>query len=288
MKRQGVKKVLLILLGGWLALQPVAADEAGWLTVLDQPMAKAQSNNKFILLFFTGSDWCGWCKKFDQEVLSTPEFREYAQKNLVLVEINFPKQTAQSDSIKKANAAWKERFKVDGFPTLILLDNHFKALGRQDGYVEGGAKAFIQELEQWKERAVPSSQITAGGLQWFTDLPPAQAQARNENKLVLLDFTGSDWCGWCMKLDEDTFSKPEFADYAKKNLVLVQLDFPEKKPQAESLKQANAALQKKYGVDGYPTLIAMKPDGTVVWKQDGYIEGGPPALIAQLDAVRQK
>lgn len=140
-------------MGGWLALQTVAADEAGWLTVLDQPVAKAQLNNKPILLFFTGSDWCGWCKKFDQEALSTPEFREYAEKNLILVEINFPKQTPQSDAIKKANAAWQERFKITGFPTLILLDSHFKALGRQEGYAEGGAKIFIEELEQWKAGA---------------------------------------------------------------------------------------------------------------------------------------
>lgn len=132
------------------------------------------------------------------------------------------------------------------------------------------------------------SQTTTSGVQWLTNLPQAQAQAKNENKLVLLDFTGSDWCGWCIKLDQDTFSKPEFADYARKNLVLVQLDFPDKKPQAKALKQANAALQKKYGVTGYPTLIAMKPDGTVVWTQTGYLEGGPPALITELNAARKK
>jgi len=283
-----MKNILLILAVGWLRLQSVAAGETGWLTVLDQPVAKAQANNKFILLFFTGSDWCGWCKKFDQEVLSTPEFRNYAEKNLVLVEIDFPKQTPQSDAIKKANAAWQERFKVTGFPTLILLDSHCNALGRQDGYAAGEAKAFTAELEQWKARAVPRDQTAANGLQWLTDLPQAQARARNENKLVLLDFTGSDWCGWCQKLDEDTFSQPEFAEYARKNLVLVQLDYPRQKPQPDALKRANAALEEKYGVDGFPTLIAMKPDGTVVWKQDGYVKGGPPVLIAQLDAARKK
>src|ERR1035437_10549951 len=89
-------------------------------------------------------------------------------------------------------------------------------------------------------------QAGAAELNWLTDRPKAQAQAKTENKLVLIDFAGSDWCGWCIKLDKDTFSKPEFADYAKKNLVLVQLDFPNKKPQSDELKKANAALQKKY------------------------------------------
>ncbi|HZF00735.1 MAG TPA: thioredoxin family protein [Methylomirabilota bacterium] len=86
--------------------------------------------------------------------------------------------------------------------------------------------------------------VSAADLNWLTDLPKAQAQAKIENKLVLLDFTGSDWCGWCKKLDAETFSKSEFADYAVKNLVLVQLDYPNKKPQSDDLKKANAALQK--------------------------------------------
>jgi protein disulfide-isomerase len=126
-------------------------------------------------------------------------------------------------------------------------------------------------------------------LNWLTDLPEAQAQAKVENKLLLLDFSGSDWCIWCIKLDNDTFSKPEFADYAKKNLVLVQLDYPNKKPQSDELKKANAALAAKYDSEGaFPTLIAMKPDGTVVWKQLGYLEGGPQALIAKLEDAKKK
>ena len=279
---------LLILAIGWLALQSVAADDTRWLTVLDQPVAKAQSSHKYVLLFFTGSDWCSWCKKFDQEALSTPEFSQYAQKNLVLVEIDFPKQTPQLAAIKEANAAWQERFKVKSFPTLILLDGNFRALGRQTGYVEGGARAFIAELEQWKTRALPADQTTTADAQWLTDLPLALARARTENRLVLVDFTGSDWCVWCHKLDQDTLSQPEFAEYARKNLVLVQLDFPDKKPQSAALKRANAALEQKYGVDGFPTLIAMKSDGTVVWRQNGYVAGGPAALIAKLDTARQK
>jgi len=131
-------------------------------------------------------------------------------------------------------------------------------------------------------------QAGAAELNWLTDVSKAEAQAKTENKLVLLDFTGSDWCGWCMKLDKDTFSKTAFADYAQKNLVMVQLDYPDKKPQSDELKKANAALKDKYSIEGFPTLIALKPDGTVVWKQVGYLEGGPKALIAKLDDAKQK
>src|SRR3954466_2554744 len=81
-------------------------------------------------------------------------------------------------------------------------------------------------------------------LKWLTDLPKAQAQAKKENKLVMLDFTGSDWCIWCKKLNAEVFSKPEFADYAKKNLVLVEVDFPNGKEQSAELKKANQELAK--------------------------------------------
>jgi thioredoxin-related protein len=102
-----------------------------------------------------------------------------------------------------------------------------------------------------------------------------------------MDFTGSDWCSWCKKLDAEIFTKPEFAEYAKKNLVLVQLDYPNSKPQSAELKSANSALQAKYKIEGFPTLIVIKPDGTVVWQQVGYLEGGPPALISAVDKAKQ-
>ncbi len=128
---------------------------------------------------------------------------------------------------------------------------------------------------------------SAADLNWQTDVPKALAQAKTENKLVLLDFTGSDWCIWCKKLDEDTFAKSEFADYAKKKLVLVQLDFPNAKPQSDDLKKANKALQEKFKVEGFPTLVALKPDGSEAWRVEGYLEGGPKALIEKLDAAQK-
>jgi thiol:disulfide interchange protein len=131
-------------------------------------------------------------------------------------------------------------------------------------------------------------QVRAEDVVWLTDLPKALDQAKAEHKLVLADFTGSDWCVWCKKLDKETLSTQEFADYAKKNLVLLQLDYPDKKPQPDDLKAANKALAKKYNIQGYPTLMAFKPDGSVAWQNIGYLEGGPKALITQLDAVKQK
>jgi thioredoxin-related protein len=133
-----------------------------------------------------------------------------------------------------------------------------------------------------------SSQLHAADAQWLTSVPDATAQAKKENKLVLLDFTGSDWCGWCKKLDAETFSKSQFTSYASKNLVLVTVDFPAQKPQSAELKAANKALQEKYSVSGYPTLVVLKPDGTVVWNHVGYLAGGPEAMIAEIDKAKMK
>src|SRR5437867_10282619 len=124
-------------------------------------------------------------------------------------------------------------------------------------------------------------------LQWMTDLPKAQAKAKSEKKLVMLDFTGSDWCGWCIKLNKEVFSKPEFAKYAKDNLVLVEVDFPHAKKQTEELKKANEALLDKYKVDGYPTIIVLNSQGEKIG-DTGYVEGGPKAFIAELEKIRKK
>lgn len=129
--------------------------------------------------------------------------------------------------------------------------------------------------------------VQAADLDWSTDLPKAQAKAKAENKLVLLDFTGSDWCGWCIKLKKEVFSTSEFAEYAKENLVLVEVDFPRKKQLPAEVKSANAQLQKKYEIQGYPTIIVLNGKGEKVG-QLGYMRGGPEPFIAALNKLKAK
>lgn len=127
----------------------------------------------------------------------------------------------------------------------------------------------------------------AAELQWMTDLPKAQAKAKAENKLVMMDFTGSDWCGWCIKLNKEVFSQPEFVAYAQKNLVPVEVDFPRRKQQSPELKKANQALQEKYKIEGYPTIIVLNGEGKKVGEL-GYMAGGPKAFIAELEKLKKK
>ena len=131
-------------------------------------------------------------------------------------------------------------------------------------------------------------QVRAAELNWLTDLPKAEAKAKAEDKRVLMDFTGSDWCGWCQKFDAEVFNTEEFQDYAAKNLVLVQLDYPHTKPQSAELKKANTRLKSQYGIQGYPTLVMLNKDGKEIGRQVGYTPGGPSAFIEKLEKFRSK
>jgi protein disulfide-isomerase len=122
---------------------------------------------------------------------------------------------------------------------------------------------------------------------WSTDHEKALAQAKSEKKLVLMDFTGSDWCIWCKKLNQEVFSKPKFKDYAKDNLVLLELDFPRGKQQSKELKEQNEKLSKEYHIEGFPTVIVLNSEGKKVGEL-GYEEGGPDAFIAKLNALKGK
>jgi thiol:disulfide interchange protein len=145
-----------------------------------------------------------------------------------------------------------------------------------------GFLAF-QWVRNVRTQKMPATSTAA--VVWTTDAPAALAKARSENKMVLMDFTGSDWCGWCVKLDEEVFSTAEFATYAHKNLVLLKLDFPRsKKLDASEVKQ-NESLARKYGINGYPTIVVLKPDGTEKGRL-GYRPGGPELWLNALDELR--
>ena len=115
----------------------------------------------------------------------------------------------------------------------------------------------------------------------MTDLEAAKAKAKAEKNVLLLDFTGSDWCGWCIKLDKEVFSKKEFQDYAAEKLVLVKVDFPRTTKLAPELEKQNKDLAKKYEIQGYPTIKLVKPSGSEI-AETGYEEGGPAKYVESL------
>ena len=121
---------------------------------------------------------------------------------------------------------------------------------------------------------------------WLNDYKKAQEEAKANNKLLLLNFTGSDWCGWCIKFDKEVWSQPQFKDYARDNLVLVELDFPRRKDQPVEVKKQNVQLAQQYEVLGFPTIVVLNGNGQKLWQFDGYFPGGPEAFVAQLQKLR--
>lgn len=122
---------------------------------------------------------------------------------------------------------------------------------------------------------------------WTEDFNKALAQAKAEKKLVLLDFTGSDWCGWCVKLDKDVFSKPEFGEYAKKNLVLVEADFTSSgKAKSKDFGKLQEAMLKEYKVQGFPTVIVLDGEGKKLG-ETGY-KPSPAEFIAEVEKLKGK
>lgn len=143
-----MKKIFLILIF-FIAIIHAQSQELKWHTNVGDAIAVASKEKKPMLLFFTGSDWCGWCIRLQKEVLLTPEFTKWAKDNVVLVELDFPRRTPQTDGIKKQNNELQQAFGVQGFPTIHFANStkkdgkiNFQGLG-STGYVAGGPTAWL-------------------------------------------------------------------------------------------------------------------------------------------------
>lgn len=133
-----------------------------------------------------------------------------------------------------------------------------------------------------------------GGLDWHTDVNKAIELSIESEKPLFMFFTGSDWCGWCIRLQKEVFFKPDFVKWAKENLILVELDFPRRKKLDESLKQQNDNLRQMFAVRGYPTGWFVVPeieDKKVNFKRlgsQGYVAGGPTNWINGANKILSK
>ena len=132
-----------------------------------------------------------------------------------------------------------------------------------------------------------AASLQAAELTWQTDFAEASKQAAQEHKYILLDFTGSDWCPWCIKMDKEVFDQSQFSAFAVKNLILVKVDFPRKTAQSPAEKSQNEELAKKYAIEGFPTYILLDSSGKEVRRQVGYLQGGATAFIDWLGLSAQ-
>ncbi len=149
-----MKKVTLVLFA--LLLLVVACgdnktrttDNLNWTTDLEKAIETAKAENKAVLINFTSSDWCKWCFKLSDEVFSQDEFKKYADENLILVKVDFPRNIPQSDQTKAYNQSLAQKFGVQGFPTIIIINSQGKLVAKT-GYQAGGAANYINHIKSF-------------------------------------------------------------------------------------------------------------------------------------------
>jgi protein disulfide-isomerase len=123
--------------------------------------------------------------------------------------------------------------------------------------------------------------------EWLTDYKQAQQEAKAQNKPLLIEFTGSDWCPPCILMKKEVFTSPEFQSYAAKNFILLEVDFPRGKEQARELAAQNMELAQKFGVEGFPCIVLLGSDGSKLAERVGYNSGSPVVFIAWLEKMRK-
>jgi len=144
------RRTLILLFISLLPLRGLAGVPDAWTSSYDEAQARAKAEGTHLLLFFTGSDWCGWCHRLRDEVLATQHFLDWAEANLELVYVDFPREDYRSEAVQAQNRALDNTYDVSGYPTVILIQPDGTELDRY-GYMEGGPKTFVRAI-QWAIR----------------------------------------------------------------------------------------------------------------------------------------
>ena len=154
-KINDMKKILIactLLIG---SLNLFSQENDGWLINFDKAAELSMKTGKPILANFTGSDWCGWCIRLKKEVFVTPSFKKWAKENVILLELDYPRRTPQTEEIKKQNRELQQFFKVRGYPTLHMFNvgiaegkTQITALGKM-GYIAGGPTPWIANANNY-------------------------------------------------------------------------------------------------------------------------------------------
>lgn len=138
----------------------------------------------------------------------------------------------------------------------------------------------------FKSNLLSSNESKMASAEWLESYDEAMQLAEASGRPILVDFTGTDWCVWCERLDEEVFEKSKFKTFAEENVVLLRLDYPRSGNQSETLKLQNERLAKKYNIESYPTVLFLTSDGTELGRT-GYVKGGPKSFIKTAARILQ-
>jgi thioredoxin-related protein len=271
----------------------VWAEGAVWLDSYEQAKAQATEQGKDMLVLFTGSDWCSWCVKLEAEVLNQDGFGAKVASDFVLLKLDFPRNKELAASVKlqndKLRAEFKDKHGFKGYPTVYLTDAQGVPYAKT-GYQAGGPEKYLEHLAFLKE-AKPLVDVKD---LWVENYDVAKAKAKAQGKDLLINFTGSDWCIWCVRLEKGVFSKAFFKTHAPTDFVFAKIDFPQKKKQSKELVAQNKGLQSefstKYGKEfafgGFPTVYVADPSGKP-YGITGYKDLTPQKYVDHLIAMKK-
>ncbi len=285
------------LLSGLVALfltSSVWAEEAVWLDSFVKAKTQAAEQGKDILVLFTGSDWCSWCVKLEGEVLNQDGFGSKVSADFVLLKLDFPRNKTLADSVKKQNETLRDEFKAKhgfrGYPTVYLTDSEAVPYAKT-GYQAGGPDKYLEHLAFLKQ-AKPLVDVKD---LWLENYDVAKAKAQAQSKDLLINFTGSDWCVWCVRLEKGVFSKAFFKKNAPKDFVFAKIDFPSKKKQSKELVAQNKKLKNEFTGDkypkefqfrGYPTVYLADASG-MPYDTTGYKKLTPEKYVDHLTTMKK-
>lgn len=154
-KHNLIKTALLVACFVFTSLEQAAAQvietseiSSGWVQTLEQAVAESESSGKPIMFVFSGSDWCSYCQRLEQEVLQTPEFESWASQNVIKVMVDFPRYHHLSADVARQNEDLRNHFaaQLRGYPTVLLVQADGSVLGRS-GFVAGGPIPWIMKTE---------------------------------------------------------------------------------------------------------------------------------------------
>ncbi|MEM7456611.1 MAG: thioredoxin family protein [Planctomycetota bacterium] len=157
------------------------------------------------------------------------------------------------------------------WPSFSLFDNSESSRGSGSSFAGGN-----------DSNAIGSG--VSSGAQWLTSLEEAREISKATGKPILAEFTGSDWCSYCIKLHDEVFAQPEFERWAAEKYVLLQLDYPQRTSQPQELKDQNDSLKRQYNISSFPTVLLLDVEGSVIGRA-GYVSGGPSAWIAEVEST---
>ena len=244
---------------------------------IDQAIQTAKAQKKPLLLVTAPN--ASLAQKQQSELFAHEDFVALVNSRLVLAHADkYGKDWSRDDA--QALKTLLNDAGVKGNPRYLLLDVSKDNPGTEVLF-ESEQKLSAENLVSAIQDQLPKLSYDGG---WLVNFEKARALAAQENRPLLLDFTGSDWCRWCIKLDKEIFSKPAFKQYARDHLVLVKLDFPKKKTLPAEIERQNKQLAQKFGIRGFPTLIILDASGKQIGKM-GYMKGGPDPFIQKLKSI---